>query len=46
MSSEPDSNFDNMHLSGTNAVAELNVIKQSLTNFITLNGALKTKETV
>lgn len=43
MSSEPR-NFDNMHLSGTNAIGQLQVIKQCLENFGRLNVALKDKE--
>lgn len=43
---KPDSNFDDMHLSAKWAVDELTLIKQSLKNFITLNTALKTKESV
>lgn len=38
---EPPKNFDNMHLSGTNAVAQLQIIKQCLENFSSLNNALR-----
>lgn len=37
-------NFDNMHLSGANAIEQLQLIKQCLENFGRLSSALKDKE--
>lgn len=41
MSDEPPKNFDNMHLSGSNAIGQLQIIKQCLENFASLNNALR-----
>lgn len=40
---DPPKNFDDMKVSGENAIAQLNIIKQCLENFIRLKGALDTK---
>lgn len=38
---EPPKNFDDMQVSGENAIAQLKIIKQCLENFNTLKGALE-----
>jgi hypothetical protein len=43
LSRDPPKNFDDMQLSGENAIAQLNIIKQCLENFIRLKNALDTK---
>ena len=46
MQNEPPENFDNMNLSGSNAIAQLQVIKQCLENFGRLSAVLKEKDKI
>jgi hypothetical protein len=46
MQDEPPENFDNMSLSGSNAISELQVIKQCLENFGRLSSVLKEKDKI
>ena len=43
MERDPPKNFDDMQLSGENALAQLNIVKQCLENFIRLRKALDEK---
>jgi hypothetical protein len=43
MEKDPPKNFDDMGLSGENAVAQLNIVKQCLENFIRLKRSLDDK---
>jgi hypothetical protein len=46
MQTEPPENFDNMHLSGANALSQLKVIEQCLQNFKLLSQSLNSKDKI